>query len=410
MATPARSHADACPGVFAPHDAADGAVARIRLPGGVLTAAQLRVLAGCAADLGDGTAHLTSRGNVQLRGLDRAEPELVRRLSAAGLLPAPGHERVRNILGSPASGLDGGEAAGLLDVRPLVRQLDAALCARPELARLPGRFLFALDDGRGDVAGEDPDVAWQAVTGREFADPNDAGFDRRNSTGPDGSGPEGALLLAGADTGLRVPAAAAVDALLGVAAAFTATRGAAWRVRELPDTGALLVAAAPLGRRAEPARLPRRAGPPVGVHPGFACVAPVLGELAATTLRGLADRSSAGVVVTPWRTLLLPGVTTPPDLPGLVTDPADPAPGVSACVGRPGCPKSRADVRADARRLLPVLPPGHRVHLAGCERRCGRPRGPHVDVLAADGGYRVGGSWVPAARVAEAAQRAGEDG
>jgi precorrin-3B synthase len=51
---PARARADACPGVFTPHDAADGALARVRLPGGRVTAAQLRVLAGCADDLGDG--------------------------------------------------------------------------------------------------------------------------------------------------------------------------------------------------------------------------------------------------------------------------------------------------------------------------------------------------------------------
>ncbi|HZG89684.1 MAG TPA: precorrin-3B synthase, partial [Pseudonocardia sp.] len=57
MPVPARARADACPGVFTPHDAADGALARVRLPGGRVTAAQLRVLAGCADDLGDGRVH-----------------------------------------------------------------------------------------------------------------------------------------------------------------------------------------------------------------------------------------------------------------------------------------------------------------------------------------------------------------
>src|SRR4051812_41689149 len=155
MPTPARVRADACPGVFAPHDAADGPLARVRLPGGAVSAPQLRALADCAEACGDGDLHLTSRGNVQLRGVTR--PGLATRLTDAGLLPSPSHERVRNILASPLSGVRG----GLADVRGLAASLDAVLCATPELAELPGRFLFAFDDGRGDVAAEGADVCWR---------------------------------------------------------------------------------------------------------------------------------------------------------------------------------------------------------------------------------------------------------
>ncbi|MER6873419.1 precorrin-3B synthase, partial [Amycolatopsis sp. NPDC000673] len=101
MSSPARVRADACPGVFATHDAADGPLARVRLPGGVVTADRLRALASCAEDLGDGDVHLTSRANVQLRGVRR--PGLAGRLTEAGLLPSPSHERVRNVLASPLS-------------------------------------------------------------------------------------------------------------------------------------------------------------------------------------------------------------------------------------------------------------------------------------------------------------------
>jgi precorrin-3B synthase len=71
---PDRAEPDVCPGVFAPHAAADGALARIRLPGGGITAAQLRTVALLAESFGDGNVHLTSRGNLQVRGLgpDRA--------------------------------------------------------------------------------------------------------------------------------------------------------------------------------------------------------------------------------------------------------------------------------------------------------------------------------------------------
>src|SRR3954451_15182501 len=94
-----RDRADACPGALQTHAAADGALARVRLPGGLVTRAQLAVLATAALDLGDGALELTSRGNVHLRGLGPgADTELAVRLTAAGLLPSPSHDRVRNVL------------------------------------------------------------------------------------------------------------------------------------------------------------------------------------------------------------------------------------------------------------------------------------------------------------------------
>src|SRR4051794_9350890 len=145
--SPTRARVDSCPGALQTHAAADGALARVRVPGGLLTAAQLRVLAGAARELGDGALELTSRGNVQLRGLaSGAETELADRLAAVGLFPSPTHERVRNVLASTLSGRVG----GLVDVRPWVRALDAGICTEPAFAALPGRFLATLDDGRGD--------------------------------------------------------------------------------------------------------------------------------------------------------------------------------------------------------------------------------------------------------------------
>src|SRR3954454_22480955 len=98
-ALPTRDRADACPGALQTHAAADGALARVRVPGGQLSAAQLRALASAARELGDGALEVTSRGNVQLRGLaEGAPPELGERLARAGLLPSQTHERVRNLL------------------------------------------------------------------------------------------------------------------------------------------------------------------------------------------------------------------------------------------------------------------------------------------------------------------------
>ncbi len=370
MSSPARVRADACPGVFATHDAADGPLARVRLPGGGVTADRLRALASCAEDLGDGDVHLTSRANLQLRGVRR--PGLAARLTEAGLLPSPSHERVRNVLASPLSGVRG----GLADVRGLSAELDRALCARPELAELPGRFLFGFDDGRGDVAGTD--VCWRAI-------------------GPT----TGVVLLAGADSGWLVSRDEAVSALLTVAEAFAHTRGSAWRIGELADASTLL----PDGPREAPQTRPSRIDPTVGRirrdDGGEAVgVAPRFGQLSAAQLRTLADFGD--VVVTPWRSILLPGGADVERLhaAGLSTDPATAQ--LSACIGAPGCAKSLADVRADAATLVPD---GERVHVSGCARRCGRPSGAHRDVVAEPGGYRVDGRWT--SELADALARKG---
>ncbi|TNC24563.1 precorrin-3B synthase [Amycolatopsis alkalitolerans] len=340
-----RARPDACPGVLAAHDAADGALVRVRLPGGQVTAAQLEVLAACAEDFGDGSVHLTSRGNVQLRGLPPETGELAGRLSEAGLLPAPSHERVRNFLASPLSGL----AGGLVDVRPLVAELDTAVRAEPALARLPGRFLFALDDGRGDVAAEDADLCWQATGSRD-----------------------GVLLRAG-EPGVRVPPGEAVEMLVSEALRFTEIRGSAWRMRELPGFSGVRRPSRPV---------------PVGAFGrddggrGL-CVAPLFGQLTAAQVRSF----GCDVVVTPWRSVVVPEFRA-----GLLA--LSSGTGVTACIGRPGCAKSRADVRADAR------PVSARAHFSGCERRCGKPRDA-VDVVAADRGYLVDGDWVPVEALAD---------
>jgi precorrin-3B synthase len=421
-----RSRADACPGVLAPHDAADGALARVRLPGGVVSAAQLRVLADCAEELGDGAVHLTSRGNLQLRGLDRQEARLVPRLAAAGLIPAPSHERVRNILASPLSGLTGGRA----DVRGLARVLDEALCARRALAALPGRFLFALDDGRGDVAAERPDLCWVAT-----------------------SADEGYLQVAGVPTALACAPADAPALLVAAAEVFLALRAeerrdgcaGAWRAAEIPGAPARIAdALRPRESRAPTPRVgssgnasrdfgqresgvpatrvgssgnarwdfghpeSRAAVGPIPRHDGGEAlgVAPVLGEVSAAQLRELAA-TAPEAIVTPWRTVVLPDPA--PDARqrlhahGFLLSPAAPALALSACAGRPGCAKSHADVRADVRAVLaqgdgPELP---RAHVVGCERRCGAPREAHLDLVALpDGGYAVQDRAVPDLRTA----------
>jgi precorrin-3B synthase len=378
---------DACPGAVAVHLAADGGLARVRVPGGQLIGAQWDALVAASHDLGDGSLDLTSRGNVQIRGLaDGAEVDLADRLWQVGLLPSVSHERARNIVASPLTGLDD---RGLIDVRPMVRELDEALCATPSLAELSGRFLFALDDGRCDVLPLGPDIAACAVEPGEMT-----------------------LLVAGIDSGERFAPQAIVAVMLAEAEAFLAERAArgsnAWRIHELRSTS---TSVGFWSQDNHNATLPGSVGEIVQAGGGVALVvgAP-LGRLTGDQARAI---SNPRLVVTPWRGVVLAGLT-PAEANeraaelasrGLILDPQSPWLGVTACTGRPGCAKALADVRRDAATVhgretaAPALP----VHWVGCERRCGTPSGQSIEVLATSAGYRVSGE--PGGALANAIER-----
>ncbi len=358
---------DACPGALQVHPAADGALARIRLPGGTLTAAQLAALARVAREYGSSTLELTARGNVQVRGITdvTAASEAI---ANAGLLPSETHERVRNIVASPLSG----RAGGNLDVRPWVADLDAAICAEPSLVELGGRFWFSFDDGRADVSGLRADVGVHAF------------------------GDGCALLLAGRDTGVRLTASEVVETLVVIATRFAAIRGTAWRIKELDDIESLLPGVE-LGDT-----FPAVTRPPVGWidqdrpgqegHVALGAAVP-LGVLSAGVAEYLAA-IEAPLVITPWRSVVVCDldeavadvalrVLAPL---GLVFDENSPWLNVSACTGSPGCAHSLTDVRADAARALDADSGVHR-HFVGCGRACGSPLDGEV-LLATGDGYR----------------------
>jgi hypothetical protein len=192
----------------------------------MISAGQLEALALAATTFGSPAMELTSRGNIQLRAITdtAAVAEMV---AAAGLLPSQTHERVRNIVASPLSGRVGGTT----DIR-----------SEPALAELPGRFLFGVDDGRGDISGLGADV------GAHFLDDDTA-----------------ALLLAGKDAGVRLARAAVVPALIAIATRFVTTRGTSWRVAELADPAPLLEHLTPSAARG--ATWPPVVRPPVGWLP-----------------------------------------------------------------------------------------------------------------------------------------------
>ena len=80
---------DRCPGILRPHQAADGAMMRVRVPGGQTSGAALGALAQIARRYGSGLLQLTSRGSIQVRGLPAMprRPRWPSALADAGFLP-----------------------------------------------------------------------------------------------------------------------------------------------------------------------------------------------------------------------------------------------------------------------------------------------------------------------------------
>ncbi|CUR57001.1 Precorrin-8X methylmutase (modular protein) [metagenome] len=280
--TNSRLLADRCPGVLRPWLAEDGALVRLRLTGGALSPTALRELSAIAVELGDGNLHLTGRANLQLRALPHQDgaldAALVARIAATGLLPVPSHELVRNIMVSPLTGLVGGRA----DLRPVAAALDAQLCADPVFATLAGRFLFVLDDGRGDLLDRPLDLGLVAL-GDGLAQ----------------------LRIGSSAWGPVVPLASAAGELVALTRDFLAARDddPAWHVDELN---------APLGVPQErDERTVVEAAPPAygPLAPGIAHVAVPDGVLSPDLVASLA--SAAALVVTPWRSVVTVSPTRP---------------------------------------------------------------------------------------------------
>ena len=78
-----------CPGAYSPMMSGDGLIVRVRPRMGQLSAAQAQGLCAAAERFGNGLIDLTSRANVQLRGVAHSDhPSLLETLGTLGLLDA----------------------------------------------------------------------------------------------------------------------------------------------------------------------------------------------------------------------------------------------------------------------------------------------------------------------------------
>ena len=342
-----------CPGALRPMLSGDGWVVRVRPPLGRLTPAQAVGIADLAQRHGNGLIDLSSRANIQIRGVTEAgHAPLIQGLTALSLTdPDAATEARRNIVVTPfwATGDDSHRIATDL----------AARLAAPDAPDLPGKFGFAVD------AGADPVL--RGV-------PADIVIER---------GPSGLLLRAdGWSLGKPVTPDTAVSEALALARWFPASGGAPGgrgRMARHLAGGAVL----PEGFVQAPADAGAGAAPgPTAA--GWMC-ALAFGQCEAATLAALA--TFGPLRATPWRMLLVEGATARPGVAGLIHDPDDPLLRVVACSGAPACPQALQPTRTLARALAPHLVPGAVLHVSGCAKGCAHPGRAALTLVGRTEGY-----------------------
>lgn len=138
---------------------------RLRTPNGYLNSEKMRVLAEIVQRYGDdGSADITTRQNIQLRGVRLEDiPEIFRKLEAVGITSVQsGMDNVRNITGSPVAGIDADE---LIDTQELVNKVEDMITSHGQgnytFTNLPRKFNIAIEGGRDNsIHAEINDVAF----------------------------------------------------------------------------------------------------------------------------------------------------------------------------------------------------------------------------------------------------------
>ncbi|WP_084580920.1 cobalamin biosynthesis protein CobG [Sphingomonas azotifigens] len=334
-----------CPDAWRPMVAGDGLLVRVKPRLGRIDQAQMQGLAEAAVAHGNGLIDLTSRGNLQLRGVSEAAwPALLERLIALELVDAdPVRELRRTLLVAPdwAPGDD-------------THRIACDLLARiDELPALPGKVGLVIDAGDAPI-----------LSGA----PGDFRIERSIA---------GTLILRLEEQATGTPIATGDEAaaLLRITRWFVETGGvAAGRMARhaapLPDWAACQIAPAAPRPRVQP-----------GTHPLGSVLGAPFGQLRADVLGDLAGQGVAAVRVTPWRLLLAEGAAV--THPALTSDAADRLLDVDACFGAPACPQASIETRRLARRLAPLV--SGRLHVSGCAKGCARAQPSDVTVTGRAG-------------------------
>ena len=390
-------------GLFYVAPAQDSFMLRLRVPGGILTAHQMRGLAAMAADWGSARADVTTRANLQIREFrPKNIVRILNKLQSLGLTSrGSGADNIRNITASPITGLDPTE---LYDVAPLADALHYYILNSRDMYCLPRKFNVAFDSGGAiSVVADTNDIGFIATRVAEGRDVPAGVYFRVllcGITGHKQFATDCGLLLLPEQT---VAVAAAMIHVFSENGDRTDRKKARlkylvdrWGVdRFIAETEKRL--AFPLMRYPAACCEPRnpidRAGH-IGVHPQkqaglqYIGVSVPVGRLPVAQMLALADVAdkfgSGELRLTVWQNLLIPNI--PEDqleealadirAAGLDCTAGTVLRGTVACTGNRGCKFAATDTKSHAVQLATLLDARFKIdqpvnlHVTGCPHSC----------------------------------------
>jgi sulfite reductase (ferredoxin) len=372
---------------------------RVRIPGGQLTAGQLRTVAGIAKEYGRDLADVTDRQNVQYHWIRIEDvPAIWERLEEAGLSSIQACGDVpRNILGCPVAGVDHDE---ILDATEVLRATEAVAAGNQEFANLPRKFKTAISGCASHcTAHEVNDISFVGVIGPDGTPGFDLWVGGGLSTNPMIAQRLGVFVAPD-----QVPAVWAGVAGLFRDYGYRRLRARArikflvadWGVAKFREVLEKEYLGAPLPDGPAPAPPPATGRDHVGVHRQqdgnyYVGVAPHVGRTSGTQLYQVADLAQAygsGTVRTTTEQKLLILDIPERALPGLLSDleaadlQASPSVfrrGTMACTGIEFCKLAIVETKGRARdlytelgRRLPDFDTPITINVNGCPNSCAR--------------------------------------
>jgi ferredoxin-nitrite reductase len=413
-------------GLFYVAPAQDSFMLRLRLPGGIVKAQQMRGLASMAEEWGSARVDITTRANLQIREFQPKNiVRVLEKVDALGLTSrGAGADNIRNITASPITGIDPTE---LCDVTPLAEALHYYILNSRDMYGLPRKFNVAFDNGGAiGVVADTNDIGFIATRVGEGHDVPAGVYFRVLLCGITGHrqfAEDCGLLLRPDQT---VAAAAAMIRVFNENGDRTDRKKARlkylvdrWGVEKfLTETEKLL--AFPLIRfspeNCEPRHAIDRAGH-IGVHaqrqPGlnYIGIAVPVGRLPVKQMRALADAAdqfgSGELRLTVWQNLLIPNIPSESVNEALAAIRAVDLDcmagtvmrGTVACTGNRGCRYSATDTKSHAVELANRLDTQFKIeqpvnlHVTGCPHSCAQHYIGDIGLLGAkiggEEGYQV---------------------